>query len=137
MKSNLKTAKEKFSFSFRQKIGMLGCGPASISCSTFLARLGYSDITIFEKEEFAGGLNTSELPAYRLPIDIVNFEMDLVKDLGVKASCSEETVCVLKCFFRLLKYVILVDIYPTYFCCSFDSCCCCWKDSDANYRNEC
>jgi NADPH-dependent glutamate synthase beta subunit-like oxidoreductase len=91
---------------------MLGCGPASISCATFLARLGYSDITVFEKEEFAGGLNTSELPAYRLPIDIVNFEMDLVKDLGVKASCFEETVCVLKCFFRLLKYVILVDIYP-------------------------
>jgi dihydropyrimidine dehydrogenase (NADP+) len=48
-----------------------------------LGRLGYNDITIFEKEEFEGGLNTSELPAYRLPIDIVNFEMDLVKDLGV------------------------------------------------------
>jgi len=72
----------------RQTIALLGCGPASMSCATFLARLGYNDITIFEKEEFFGGLNTSELPAYRLPIDVVNFEMDLVKDLGVKVNCA-------------------------------------------------
>ena len=31
-----------------------------------------------------GGLNTSELPSYRLPYDIIQFEMDLMKDLGVK-----------------------------------------------------
>ena len=30
-------------------MALLGCGPASISCGTFLARLGYSDVTIFEK----------------------------------------------------------------------------------------
>ena len=45
----------------RQSVALLGCGPASISCATFLARLGYSDVTIFEKEEFTGGLNSSEL----------------------------------------------------------------------------
>ncbi len=48
-----------------QKVALLGCGPASISCATFLARLGYGDVTVFEKEEYLGGLNTSELPAYR------------------------------------------------------------------------
>jgi len=69
---------------FQAKIGLLGCGPASISAATFLARLGYNDITIFEKEDYVGGLNTSELPAYRLPYDVVNFEIDLMKDLGVK-----------------------------------------------------
>jgi predicted NAD/FAD-binding protein len=42
----------------RQKIALLGCGPASISCATFLGRLGYNDITIFEKEEFVGGLGS-------------------------------------------------------------------------------
>ena len=31
------------------QIALLGCGPASISCATFLARLGYNDVTIFEK----------------------------------------------------------------------------------------
>lgn len=38
------------------KIGLIGCGPASLSCATFLARLGYNNITIFEKENYFGGL---------------------------------------------------------------------------------
>ncbi|XP_078039722.1 dihydropyrimidine dehydrogenase su(r) [Augochlora pura] len=66
------------------KIALLGCGPASLSCATFLARLGYDDITIFEKEHYIGGLSSSEIPQYRLPYEVVNFEIDLVKDLGVK-----------------------------------------------------
>jgi len=70
--------------SYKAKIALLGCGPASISCATFLARLGYDNVTIFEKEDYVGGLNTSELPAYRLPYDVINFEIDLMKDLGVK-----------------------------------------------------
>lgn len=66
------------------KIALFGCGPASLSCATFLARLGYDDITIFEKEKYVGGLSSSEIPQYRLPYDVVSFEVDLVKDLGVK-----------------------------------------------------
>jgi len=46
--------------------------------------MGYSDVTVFEKEEFTGGLNASELPAYRLPLEAVHFEVQLMKDLGVK-----------------------------------------------------
>lgn len=38
------------------KIVLFGCGPASISCATFLARLGYTDITIYEKQDYVGGL---------------------------------------------------------------------------------
>lgn len=38
------------------KIVLLGAGPASLSCATFLGRLGYTDITIYEKESFVGGL---------------------------------------------------------------------------------
>lgn len=41
---------------YQTKIALLGCGPASISCATFLARLGYSNLTIFEKNESIGGL---------------------------------------------------------------------------------
>lgn len=66
------------------KIALLGCGPASLSCATFLARLGYNNVIIFEKQNYIGGLSSSEIPQYRLPYDIVNFEIDLVKDLGVK-----------------------------------------------------
>lgn len=42
--------------SYRKPIALLGCGPASISCATFLARLGYTDLTIFEKRNYIGGL---------------------------------------------------------------------------------
>lgn len=38
------------------KIILLGAGPASLSCATFLGRLGYDNITIYEKQEFFGGL---------------------------------------------------------------------------------
>jgi len=48
--------------SYATKIGLVGCGPASISCATFLARMGYSNIQIFEKENFGGGLLSSEIP---------------------------------------------------------------------------
>lgn len=69
---------------YSSKIALIGCGPASISCATFLARLGYNDLTIFEKQDYLGGLSSSEIPQYRLPYDAVNFELELMKDLGVK-----------------------------------------------------
>ncbi|CAB3224409.1 unnamed protein product [Arctia plantaginis] len=67
-----------------QKIALVGGGPASISCACFLARLGYKNITVYEKENYLGGLSSSEIPQYRLPYDVVKFEVDLVKHLGVK-----------------------------------------------------
>lgn len=72
-------------------IAMLGCGPASVSAATYLARLGYRDITIYEKEDdFVGGLSTSEIPGYRLPYAHVYWEVELAKDLGVKVAHGKE-----------------------------------------------
>lgn len=42
--------------SYYSKVALIGCGPASISCATFLARLGYTNLTVFEKENYIGGL---------------------------------------------------------------------------------
>ncbi|XP_033737186.1 dihydropyrimidine dehydrogenase [NADP(+)]-like isoform X1 [Pecten maximus] len=70
--------------SFQAKVALVGCGPASISCATFLARLGYTNLTVFEKSDYIGGLSSSEIPQYRLPYSVVNFEVQLMKDLGVK-----------------------------------------------------
>jgi dihydropyrimidine dehydrogenase (NADP+) len=42
--------------SFKARVALIGCGPASISCATYLARLGYTNITVFEKREYVGGL---------------------------------------------------------------------------------
>ncbi len=76
--------------SYKAKIGLIGCGPASMSCATFLARLGYQDLTVFEKDEYSGGLSSNEIPQYRLPYDVVNFEVNLMKDLGVKVEYGKK-----------------------------------------------
>ncbi|CAG5999194.1 unnamed protein product [Menidia menidia] len=70
--------------SYHAPIALIGCGPASISCASFLARLGYDNIQIFEKQKYTGGLSTSEIPQFRLPYEVVQFEISLMKDLGVK-----------------------------------------------------
>eukprot|EP01065_Artemidia_motanka_P041297 TRINITY_DN5330_c2_g2_i1.p1 TRINITY_DN5330_c2_g2~~TRINITY_DN5330_c2_g2_i1.p1 ORF type:complete len:1049 (+),score=337.60 TRINITY_DN5330_c2_g2_i1:92-3238(+) len=69
---------------FASKIKLVGCGPASISCATFLARMGYSDIEVLEKRPYGGGLSTSEIPQYRLPSEAALWEVKLMQDLGVK-----------------------------------------------------
>lgn len=76
--------------SYKAKIAIIGCGPASISCGTFLARLGYQNLTIFEKDEYSGGLSSTEIPQYRLPYDVVDFEVNLMKDLGVKVEYGKK-----------------------------------------------
>ena len=75
---------------FKQPIKLVGCGPASISCATFLGRLGYTDIEILERDEYHGGLSTSEIPAYRLPYAAVDWEVKQMENLGVKVryNCS-------------------------------------------------
>eukprot|EP01133_Synstelium_polycarpum_P008440 gene8440-9927_t len=78
------TPLDKLPESYRAKIALIGCGPASISCATFLGRLGYTDVTVFEKQAYVGGLSSAEIPQYRLPYDVVDFEVKLMKDLGIK-----------------------------------------------------
>jgi dihydropyrimidine dehydrogenase (NADP+) len=47
--------------SYKAPIALIGCGPASVSCATFLARMGYTRLTVFEKKEFFGGLRSLRL----------------------------------------------------------------------------
>ena len=70
--------------SYQAKVALIGCGPASISCATFLARMGYQELTVYEKEEFVGGLSSSEIPEFRLPLEVVTYEVELMRDLGVR-----------------------------------------------------
>ena len=67
-------SKEVLPESYHGKIALLGCGPASISCATFLARLGYSNITIHEKQQYVGGLryDTCIYMLYRLYCTVIS-----------------------------------------------------------------
>jgi len=65
------------------KIAVIGAGPAGLSAAYQLAQLGYS-VTIFEKLPVAGGMLAVGIPAYRLPREILNREVELVKKAGVE-----------------------------------------------------
>lgn len=69
--------------SIGKKVAVVGAGPAGLSCSAFLRRFGI-DVTIFEKEKYAGGLMMSELTPNRLPLEDIEFEIQMVKDMGVE-----------------------------------------------------
>ena len=68
---------------FHKKIAIIGAGPAGISCATFLGRLGYDNIHVFEALAYGGGLSTTEIPQYRLDSESVLWELSLMTDLGV------------------------------------------------------
>ncbi len=65
-----------------RKIAVVGAGPAGLSCAYFLARLGYKP-TVFEAESKPGGMLRQAIPAYRLPRDILDREIDMIADMGV------------------------------------------------------
>ena len=50
------------------KIAVIGAGPAGLSCAATLANLDY-DVTVFERNEHAGGVPRWNIPDYRLPIE--------------------------------------------------------------------
>lgn len=64
------------------KVAVIGSGPAGLTCAGELARLGYS-VTIFEALHVAGGVLMYGIPEFRLPKDIVQAEIDYVRQLGV------------------------------------------------------
>jgi dihydropyrimidine dehydrogenase (NADP+) len=65
-------------------VALVGAGPASLSCATFLCRLGYTNVHIFEKSSVAGGINGLDLPQYRLPFEDVAAEVQMVSAMGAQ-----------------------------------------------------
>ena len=68
---------------FKEKIAVIGSGPAGLSCAHDLALLGY-DVTIFESKNTAGGMLALGLPVYRLPRDVLKLETDAILSLGIE-----------------------------------------------------
>ncbi len=78
---NVKTSPEKKEVR-PEKIAVVGSGPASLSCSADLARLGYQ-VTMFEALHELGGVLMYGIPEFRLPKDLVRDEISQVLELGV------------------------------------------------------
>ncbi len=66
-----------------EKVAVIGAGPAGLSCAYHLAKRGYG-VTIFEAFDKAGGMLRYGIPAYRLPRDILDGEIQKILDLGVE-----------------------------------------------------
>lgn len=74
---------------FPEKIAIIGAGPAGLSCAFYLAEKGYSP-TIFEKNEKAGGMLTYGIPSFKLEKDVVQAEIDIIKEMGVEIKTGVE-----------------------------------------------
>ncbi len=66
-----------------KKIAVIGAGPAGLSCAYYLALDNYS-VTVFEKEDRPGGMLTLGIPSFRLEKDVVDAEIEVLRELGVE-----------------------------------------------------
>jgi NADPH-dependent glutamate synthase beta subunit-like oxidoreductase/NAD-dependent dihydropyrimidine dehydrogenase PreA subunit len=71
----------------KEKVAVIGSGPAGLAASADLARLGYQ-VTVFEREDKAGGLLRYAIGQHRLPRDILDNELNLIQRLGVTLATS-------------------------------------------------
>ena len=74
---------------FPEKVAIIGGGPAGLSCAFYLAEKGYTP-TIFEKNEKAGGMLTYGIPSFKLEKDVVQAEIDIIKEMGVEIKTGVE-----------------------------------------------
>ena len=74
---------------FDEKIAIIGGGPAGISCAYYLAEKGYKP-TIFEKNEKLGGMIVYGIPSFVLEKNIVEAEIDILREMGVEMKTGVE-----------------------------------------------
>jgi len=67
----------------KEKVAVVGSGPAGLTCAAELAKLGYN-VTIFEALHSPGGVLRYGIPEFRLPKSILDLEIENVKKLGVE-----------------------------------------------------
>jgi len=70
-----------------EKVAVIGAGPAGLSCAYQLARRGYP-VTVFESLPEAGGMLRYGIPVYRLPREVIEAEVDNIRNLGVELRCN-------------------------------------------------
>lgn len=80
-----KSIKEKFRIEEekKQKVAIIGSGPSGITCGVDLRKKGY-DVVIYEALHKAGGALQYGIPEFRLPKNIVDYELSYLEELGIK-----------------------------------------------------
>jgi NADPH-dependent glutamate synthase beta subunit-like oxidoreductase len=75
---------------YSAKVAVVGSGPAGLSCAYFLTGMGYA-VTVLEAQPVLGGMLRLGIPEYRLPRDVLDAQIDYIRDLGVEFKTA---VCV-------------------------------------------
>ena len=68
---------------YGNKIAIVGAGPSGLSCAYYLAVDGYK-VTVFERSNALGGMLTFGIPSFRLEKNVINSEIDILKEMGVE-----------------------------------------------------
>ena len=74
---------------FPQKIAVVGAGPAGLSAAYYLRMHGYP-VTVFEKESRPGGMLMNGIPSFRLEKDVIDAEIDVIRQMGVEIRTGVE-----------------------------------------------
>ena len=73
-----------------KKCVIIGGGPAGLSCAYYLAEKGYANVTVFEKNKKPGGMMVYGIPSFKLEKNVVEAEIDVIKEMGVEIRCGVE-----------------------------------------------
>ena len=71
------------------KMAVIGAGPAGLTAAYYLRTRGY-DVTVFDKESRPGGMLMNGIPSFRLEKDVIEAEIDVLRQMGVKFRCGVE-----------------------------------------------
>ncbi len=80
---NIGLAKEPFPVTKKQKVAVVGAGPAGLTCAYFLAKEGYK-ATVFEGQSVSGGMLGITVPDFRLPREVIRDEVAYIESCGVE-----------------------------------------------------
>ena len=72
---------------FKEKIAIIGAGPAGLTAAYYLAVMGFKP-TVFERNKKPGGMLMYGIPEYKLEKDVIEAEIEVMKDLGVEIKCG-------------------------------------------------
>ena len=75
---------------YEQKVAVIGAGPAGLSCAYYLARMGYVNVTVFDRNPAPGGMLVMGIPSYRLDRSALKGEIEVLEKMGVKFRMNTE-----------------------------------------------
>jgi NADH-quinone oxidoreductase subunit F len=79
---NIGPDRDPFPVTRKEKVAIVGAGPAGLTCAYFLAKIGYKT-TVFEAQPVGGGMLGIAVPEFRLPRKVIEEEIEYIKNCGV------------------------------------------------------